>query len=63
MDRAGPDVRLVKLLEVTVTEGSGIVPDPVRRVTYYFRPDGEMVAYRDRWEEEERGKPTKDPAG
>lgn len=56
----GPEARLVELLEVTVVEGNGTVGNPKRRVTYYHRPDGTCVARRDQWEEEERGKPTKD---
>lgn len=57
------EARLVELLEVTVTEGKGVEPDPVRRVTYYYRPDGECVARRDQWEEEERGKQEPDADG
>lgn len=53
-----PEARLVELLEVTVVEGKGTEECPVRHVTYYFRKDGEQVARRDQWEEEERGKAT-----
>lgn len=60
---SAPDARLVELLEVTVVEGKGIVPDPCRRVTYYFHRDGTLAARRDQWEEEERGKTTKDTEG
>ena len=44
--------RVIEVIEITVAEGEGIEGDPVRLVRYYFSLDGELLARRDRWEEE-----------
>lgn len=44
--------RCVEMIEVTVTEGEGVLGDPKRRVVYYFRTPGTLAARYDEWEEE-----------
>lgn len=46
-----PEARLVELLEVIKVEGHGTEAHPLRQVTYYFRKDGTLAAYRDQLEE------------
>lgn len=41
--------KTVQLLEIVVAEGEGNSGDPVREVTYYFRPNGDVVARCDDW--------------
>lgn len=53
----GHEAREVTLIEVVVGEGKGVENDPVRRVVYYHRPDGECVARRDQWKEEQKAPP------
>lgn len=40
-------VRVREVIEVVALEGHGIGGDPVREVTYYYTPDGEVLARND----------------
>ncbi len=37
----------LKVIQVIVVEGKGIEDDPVREVTYYFLPNGTLLAVDD----------------
>lgn len=43
----------VEVTRIVVKEGAGIEGDPVREVAYWYADDGQLIARRDSWEENE----------
>ncbi len=41
--------RLVEVIQLEFVRGSGVGGDPLRRVTAWFSPQGELIHERDSW--------------
>lgn len=48
-----PQVSIIEVVKVMVSQGSGVVGDPARMVTYYFDKEGNLLATKDDWYENE----------
>ena len=45
--------QLIQVIEVVMPRGKGVVGDPYRLVTQYYSTDGDLLAERDFWKEEQ----------
>jgi len=38
---------IIEVIKITVNEGEGVKGDPVRRVTYWYEKDGNLISHDD----------------